>query len=61
MVDATFFGRTSGVIVFRSPTLKKNLIWSEIKNEKIEDYERGVLELIGSEFEITEAVVNPVF
>jgi len=58
VIDATFFSRTSGVLVFRSPTLKKNLIWYEIESEKIEDYERGVLELMDSEFEITGITVD---
>jgi len=53
VIDATYFSRTLGVIVFRSPTLKQNLGWHEIKNEKVEDYERGVLELTGAGFEIT--------
>lgn len=32
-VDATFFGRSYGVIVFREPNLKKNLIWQEVISE----------------------------
>ena len=58
VIDATFFNRTSGVLVFRSPTLKKNLGWYEIKTEKIEDYVRGVMELMGSEFEIIGITVD---
>ena len=53
VIDATFFGRTSGVIVFRSPTFKKNLIWYEIESEKVEDYVMGIVELFSLEFEIT--------
>lgn len=45
-------------MVFRSPTLKKNLGWYDIKTEKVEDYVTGVCELIGSEFEITGIVVD---
>jgi hypothetical protein len=45
-------------MVFRSPTLKKNLGWYDIKTERVEDYCIGVGELIGSEFEITGIVVD---
>jgi hypothetical protein len=58
VIDATFFSRTSGILVFRLPTLKKYLSWYEIKSEKIEDYERGVLELIGAGFKITGITID---
>ncbi|MCF7836915.1 hypothetical protein K9M43_04370 [Candidatus Gracilibacteria bacterium] len=58
VIDATFFSRTSGMLVFRSPTLKKNLIWYEIESEKVEDYVMGVMELSALEFEITGATVD---
>ncbi|MCF7856807.1 hypothetical protein K9N08_04710 [Candidatus Gracilibacteria bacterium] len=46
------------MLVFRSPTLKKNLIWYEIESEKVEDYVMGVMELSALEFEITGATVD---
>lgn len=58
VIDATFFSRTLGVLVFRSPTLKKNLGWYDIKSETVDMYELGVWELLGSEFEITGITVD---
>jgi hypothetical protein len=58
VIDATFFGRTKGVLVFRSPTLRKNLGWYDIETETVDLYELGVLELLGSEFEITGITVD---
>jgi len=46
------------MLVFRSPTLKKNLVWYEIENEKVEDYVMGIMELSSMEFEITGATVD---
>ena len=46
------------MLVFRSPTLKKNLIWYEIESKKVEDYVMGVMELSSLEFEITGATVD---
>lgn len=58
VIDAVFFGRGSGLLVFRSPTLRKNLGWYDIQSERVEDYYIGVGELISSEFEITGIVVD---
>jgi hypothetical protein len=58
VIDAVFFGKEFGLMVFRSPTLRKNLGWYDIKTEKVEDYCAGVGELISAEFEITGIVVD---
>jgi len=34
VADTTFFSRSSGLIVFRSPHLKKNVWWKEVISEK---------------------------
>jgi len=58
VIDAIFFGRSSGVLIFRSPTLKKNLGWWDIESETVEDYEVGVAELRLAGFTITGATVD---
>lgn len=58
VIDAIFFGRTVGVLVFRSPTLKKNLGWYEIERETAEAYELGVAELGLAGFEITGVTID---
>jgi hypothetical protein len=56
--DTTFWGRSYGVCVFRSPSLKKNLWWTEVLSEKIAHYHYGrkILEEQGWTF--TAAVVD---
>jgi len=58
VIDAMFFNRKSGILVFRSPTIKKNVFWKTIETEKVMDYIYGILELISWEFEITGIVVD---
>jgi len=41
VADATFFGRTYGIIVFREPNLKKNLCWKEVTVENLSAYWQG--------------------
>ncbi len=41
IVDTTFWGRSYGVCVFRSPILKKNLWWSEVASERMATYMYG--------------------
>ncbi len=53
VIDALFFGRESGILIFRSPTLGKNLGWRTIWKEEAEDYALGVAELRLAGFEIT--------
>lgn len=58
IIDAVFFGRTEGVLVFRSPTLKKNLGWYSIEQERVDDYVMGIMELVGNGFIITGITVD---
>ena len=58
VIDAFYFGRGKGFIVFRSPALKKNLGWYEITKEKVDDYEQGVMELITEGWTITGVTVD---
>jgi hypothetical protein len=58
IADTTFWGRSYGVCVFRSPSLKKNLWWQEVESEKMSHYHYGrkILEEHGWIF--TAAVVD---
>lgn len=58
VIDAMFFKRGSGVLVFRSPTLKKNLGWHTIRKEEVDDYELGIVELQLSGWEISGVTVD---
>jgi len=58
VIDVIFFGRTSGVIVFRSPSLRKNLGWYPITKETPDEYERGIIELLLAGFEVTGVTVD---
>lgn len=40
VADATFFSRSYGVLIFRNPNLKQNLIWKEIYSETPGQYEQ---------------------
>jgi len=56
--DTTFWGRSYGVCVFRSWTLKRNIWWNEVASEKVAHYHYGrkILEERGWTF--TAAVVD---
>ena len=41
VADTTFWGRSYGVTVFRSPALKKNLWWDEVEGERVATYHYG--------------------
>ncbi len=56
--DTTFWGRQYGVVVFRSPTLKKNLWWGETTLETPEMYARGYAELTKQGWNITAVVLD---
>lgn len=58
VIDTCFFGRSFGVMIFRSPSLKKNVGWYEVKQESVEDYVLGIVELITNEFEIVGVTVD---
>lgn len=56
--DMTFWGRGYGVIVFRSPTLKKNLWWKESLFETPFVYRDGLIALRKQGWTITSAVID---
>ena len=56
VADATFFSRSYGVLIFREPNLKKNIIWKEIYSETPGQYEQLKTELERLGFSI-EAVI----
>lgn len=56
--DATFFSRSYGVLIFREPNLKKNLIWKEIYSETPGQYEQLKLKLENQGFCIKAVVLD---
>ena len=42
VMDTTYFGRVFGVIVWRCPHRKKNLLWKFLKQETLSDYVHGI-------------------
>jgi hypothetical protein len=58
IADTTFWGRSYGVTVFRSPTLKRNLWWSEVVTEKVITYHYGRKILGENGWTIKAAVVD---
>lgn len=56
--DMTFWGRSYGVMVFRSPTLKKNLWWKESFQETPWVYEEGLKKLLQDGWNITGVVID---
>jgi hypothetical protein len=45
VMDTTYFGKVFGVMVFRCPHRKKNLLWKFVKYETIAQYIKGIQEL----------------
>ena len=58
VVDTTFFRRTFGVAVIRSPHLKKNLAWLETKTETALTYHELRWQIEKKGFEIQAAVID---
>lgn len=58
VADATFFSRTNGMLIFREPNLKRNLIWKEIYVETAGQYEQLKLELESKGFVIKAVVLD---
>ncbi|MHB8660708.1 MAG: IS256 family transposase, variant Zn-binding type [Minisyncoccota bacterium] len=56
--DMTFWGRGYGVIVFRSPTLNKNLWWKESLFETPFVYRDGLIALRKEGWTVTSAVID---
>ena len=57
-MDCTFFGRGYGVIVARSPDLKKNLYWKEISTENKAVYQAARKYLEGAGINIQAVVLD---
>ena len=58
IADTTFWGRSFGVTVFRSPSLKKNLWWEAVESERVVTYRKGRRILEAQGWTITAAVVD---
>jgi hypothetical protein len=58
VIDAFYWQRGDGVMLFRAVNLKRNLLWFLIKSETIADYLTGVNRLIEAGFNITGFVVD---
>lgn len=54
----TFWGRGYGVLVFRSPTLKKNLWWTESLFETPFVYREGLVALRKQDWTVTSVVID---
>ena len=58
VADATFFSRSEGLLIFREPNLKQNLIWKEIHTETAGQYQQLKLELESQGFAINAVVLD---
>jgi hypothetical protein len=58
IADVTFFGRSYGVLVFRSPLLKRNIYYKEITRENPEVYRQAKIELENKGFTIQAIVLD---
>lgn len=58
IADATFFSRSEGLLIFREPNLKQNLIWKEIHTETTGQYCQLKLELEIKGFRINAAILD---
>jgi hypothetical protein len=56
--DATFFSWAEGLLIFREPNLKQNLIWKEIHTETSGQYQQLKLELESQGFAICAVVLD---
>lgn len=56
--DMTFWGRGYGVIVFRSPALRKNLWWKESQFETPWVYKEGLEYLLKGGWTVTGAIID---
>jgi len=58
IVDSTFYKRVFGLMVVRVPSLRRNIYWREIINEKIEDYARTRKDLESQGWTIKAVVLD---
>lgn len=56
--DVTFFGRGYGILVFRSPALKRNIFYKEITQENPSIYREARIELESKGFVISSIVLD---
>jgi hypothetical protein len=58
LADVTFWGRSYGVCVFRSPSLKRNLCWTEVEQETGSVYAQSFKGLRERGWTVTAAVID---
>ena len=58
VMDTTYFRRAFGVMVFRCPHRKKNLLWKFVPWEKFEHYNDGITELVQQGWKIKAIVCD---
>lgn len=58
VADTTFWGRSYGVCVFRSPYLKRNLCWTEVEQETGAVYAQSLRGLLERGWVIPAAVID---
>lgn len=56
--DTTFWGRSYGVMVFRSWNLRRNLWWGEVQSERVANYHYGRKILEDKGWTFTAAVID---
>lgn len=58
VADTTYWGRSYGVCVFRSPSLKRNLCWTEVEQETAAVYAQSLKGLQERGWTVTAAVID---
>ena len=58
VADTTFWGRSYGVCVFRSPSLKRNLCWTEVEHETGAVYAQSLKGLLEHGWTVPAAVID---
>jgi hypothetical protein len=58
VIDAVYFKKKNGILVFRVPNIQKNVWWTEIEKERVSEYEIGLLELLMEGFTIKGITVD---
>jgi len=58
IIDGFYFEKHKGILVVRSPELRKNLCWLEIEKETVDDYESGIRKVQFKGVEILGATVD---
>ena len=58
LADTTFWGRGYGVCVFRSASLKRNVCWTEVKDETAAVYAQSLHGLLERGWQVTAAIID---